>query len=178
MSERAMRRSVADGRGQTEPKSGLGPLWDRQNAELDEPQESDETEAARLFAENCDIVYGSAQRAVLVGWTKQSAFADDMGMSESEVSLCLRRAPNGKGVIQRATLDVIAKLRERPAALKAFLDDNAAPTFRLEPVDQPPPEVQLASLKAALARAGKAGQAVMDDAADIGGFNPAVLRKP
>jgi hypothetical protein len=100
------------------------------------------------------------------------ALAAAMEKNHGEVSLRVRRAPDNKGQVQKATFDLLAFVAADPNARLIFLTQlltrwgYKAP----EPASAPTAEEQLHALLAALD--GVAGQSVKEAAARIGGFNP------
>lgn len=102
----------------------------------------------RPFLSHREIVYGALNAAIEEGWTKQSDFADDVGMSTRDVSLRLRHAECSKGYPQLAPVDWLAWIATRPVARERFLRSLAREWgYRVEP-ERPPTDGELLAIVA------------------------------
>jgi hypothetical protein len=99
------------------------------------------------------------------------ALAAAMEKNHGEVSLRVRRAPDSKGQVQKATFDLLAFVAADANARTVFLTQLLARWgFKApEPASAPTAEEQLHALLAALD--GVAGASVKEAAAKIGGFH-------
>lgn len=107
--------------------------------------------------------------------------AEKMGKNHGEISQRLRRTINeGKGELMRGTCDMIGHIAAAgPPAQQAFLDSLLRAWGRKpsEPANIPLPQEQVRALVSSLIAAGPVGEAVLKEAAALGGFDPSVFKR-
>jgi hypothetical protein len=149
-------RTLPEKDPQTHPKQGSGPV--------------------RSVADLIDDLYSCLQLGV-ADYGGIDALACSMGKSKGDVSLRVRRAEDSHKQVQRASLDMLSHVAEDPAARHTVVCELLRRWGYKQPERnvEPTPEEKLQMLISRLE--GASGDAILKDAAEAAGWDPAVFRR-